>query len=384
MRPLYAKLIVIFTFLSFFSGSLNAHVLQSDTIKGKSLFAKVWNYFSRSNEGRSDKKFDFSIIGAPRYSSDKKFGVAALAAGLYSTDRSDTTLMKSDISLVGDLSTVGYRKIELYGNNIFPHDRFRLIYDAEFYTFPSYTWGIGYDMCNEDKNKTELKRHQVNVKASFLIHLTDNFFIGPTFAYNYIDCDNPDNPEILPDFDRVTSNVGIGFTAVYDTRDVITFPRKGCLLSGTQTFRPQCIGNSHAFSTTELTACFYSQVWKGAVLAGDVNGMLNFGDVPWGLMAQLGGSNSMRGYYEGRYRDKHKLECQLELRQHLWGRNGIVAWVGAGTVFDKFSAIDGNKILPNCGIGYRWEFKKNVNLRFDCGLGKAGQSGVMFSVNEAF
>lgn len=383
-----AKAIIMFTLLFFCGGSTHAigfdSEMQSDTLKGNSLVAKVWNYFSRSNDENSNKKFDFSIIGAPRYSSDKKLGIAALAAGLYSTDRSDTTLMKSDVSFVCDISTVGYKKAELYGNHIFPHDRFRLIYDITGYIFPSYTWGIGYDMCNRDGNKTDLTRGQINIKANFLIRITDNFFFGPTFAYDYIHCNVPDNPDILPDFDRITNNVTLGITAVYDTRDVITNPHKGFYLNFMQSFRPKMIGNDHAFSTSEMTTSCYGRLWKGCTLACNLNGMFNYGDVPWGLMAQLGGSNSMRGYYEGRYRDKNKMECQLELRQHIWGRNGVVAWVGAGTVFNKFSEIESDKILPNYGVGYRWEFKKDVNLRFDCGWGKSGQSGVMFSVNEAF
>ena len=92
----------------------------------------------------------------------------------------------------------------------------------------------------------------------------------------------------------------------------------------------------------------------------------------------------MRGYYEGRYRDKNKIETQIELRQHIWRRNGIVLWAGAGTVFPKFSKMRINHVLPNYGLGYRWEFKKNVNVRLDYGLGKAGQSGFIFNINEAF
>ena len=102
------------------------------------------------------------------------------------------------------------------------------------------------------------------------------------------------------------------------------------------------------------------------------------------MMALLGNSDLMRGYYEGRYRDKHKIEAQLEIRQHIWRRNGIVLWAGAGTVFNKFSAIMMKRILPNYGLGYRWEFKKNVNLRLDYGFGKAGQGGFIFNINEAF
>ena len=43
-----------------------------------------------------------------------------------------------------------------------------------------------------------------------------------------------------------------------------------------------------------------------------------------------------------------------------------------------------DRLLPNAGIGYRWEFKKDVNVRLDYGFGKGGQSGFIFNINEAF
>ena len=171
---------------------------------------------------------------------------------------------------------------------------------------------------------------------------------------------------------------------MYDSRDVLTNPHRGVYLNVSQLFRPKFMGNEYDFSTTELQACAYTRPWKGAVLAFDLESSLNFGNPSWAMMAKLGSSNSMRGYYEGRYRDKHKIETQVELRQHVWKRNGIVLWVGAGTVFNKFSALAFDKLLPNYGLGYRWEFKKNVNVRLDYGFGKSGQSGFLFNINEAF
>ena len=73
--------------------------------------------------------------------------------------------------------------------------------------------------------------------------------------------------------------------------------------------------------------------------------------------------------------------AQVELRQHVWKRSGITVWGGAGSVFhDKHSA---KHVLPNFGVGFRWEFKKNVNVRLDYGFGK-NESGFIFNVNEAF
>lgn len=135
--------------------------------------------------------------------------------------------------------------------------------------------------------------------------------------------------------------------------------------------------------STELTAIYYHRVWKGGVLAGQYHALLNYGNPSWGLMAILGSSYSMRGYYEGRYRDKYAMDAQLELRQHVWRRNGIALWIGAGTIFPKLLDFEVKHILPNYGLGYRWEFKKRVNVRLDFRFGKS-QTGFIFNINEAF
>ena len=181
-----------------------------------------------------------------------------------------------------------------------------------------------------------------------------------------------------------TLNFGAGVTAIYDTRDNLTAPKRGMYIQFMQLMRPKFIGNKYNSYTTDFRIDGYTHLWRGATLAADFRTQLNFGDVEWSMLAQLGDSYSMRGYYQGRYRDNHKMEAQVELRQHVWKRNGVVAWVGAGTIFPKFCKIEWKHILPNMGVGYRWEFKKNVNVRLDYGFGKSGQHSFIFNINEAF
>lgn len=361
---------------------------ESDTLntpaKKKSLITRFLDYFNDANKNKKHKKFDFSIIGGPHYSTDTKLGLGLVAAGLYRTNPNDTILPPSNVSLFGDVSTVGFYMLGIRGTHIFPQDKYRADYTVYFYSFPCDYWGMGYDMGNDDSNKSEMKRWQARIKGSFLFHLGSNFYIGPMVSYDYVIGKNVERPELLNGMVRHTWNLGAGFSAVYDSRDVLTYPHQGLYINLTQCFRPRFMGNDYAFSTTELQVDAYQKVWKGAILAEDFRTMLNFGNPSWGMMALLGNSNSMRGYYEGRYRDKHKMEAQVELRQHIWKRNSLTAWVGAGTVFSKFSNIRSRHILPNYGLGYRWEFKKNVNVRLDYGFGKAGQSGFLFSINEAF
>lgn len=361
---------------------------ESDTLntpaKKKSLITRFLDYFNDANKNKKHKKFDFSIIGGPHYSTDTKLGLGLVAAGLYRTNPNDTILPPSNVSLFGDVSTVGFYMLGIRGTHIFPQDKYRADYTVYFYSFPCDYWGMGYDMGNDDSNKSEMKRWQARIKGSFLFHLGSNFYIGPMVSYDYVIGKNVERPELLNGMDRHTWNLGAGFSAVYDSRDVLTYPHQGLYINLTQCFRPRFMGNDYAFSTTELQVDAYQKVWKGAILAEDFRTMLNFGNPSWGMMALLGNNNSMRGYYEGRYRDKHKIEAQVELRQHIWKRNSLTVWVGAGTVFSKFSNIRSRHILPNYGLGYRWEFKKNVNVRLDYGFGKAGQSGFLFSINEAF
>lgn len=351
---------------------------------GKSWVNRILDYFNDSNKNKKHKRFDFSVIGGPHYASDTKFGLGLVAAGLYRTDPNDSILPPSNVSLYGDVSSVGFYMLGVRGNHIAPKGRYRIDYHLYFYSFPSDFWGIGYEMGDNDANKSDMKRWQAQAEVSFLFRVADNFYIGPMASYDYVIGKHIEHPELLQGMDQHTWNVGAGVSLVYDNRDNLTNPHRGICLNINQMFRPRFMGNDYAFSTTAFRFDAYQRLGKGTVLAEDIGANLNFGNPSWGMMAELGGTHSMRGYYEGRYRDKHSLEATIELRQHVWKRNGIVVWVGAGTIFPKFSALRSKQILPNAGVGYRWEFKKNVNVRLDYGFGKSGQSGFLFNINEAF
>ena len=351
---------------------------------GKSWVNRILDYFNDSNKNKKHKRFDFSVIGGPHYASDTKFGLGLVAAGLYRTDPNDSILPPSNVSLYGDVSSVGFYMLGVRGNHIAPKGRYRIDYHLYFYSFPADFWGIGYEMGDNDANKSDMKRWQAQAEVSFLFRIADNFYIGPMASYDYVIGKHIERPELLQGMDQHTWNVGAGVSLVYDNRDNLTNPHRGICLNINQMFRPGFMGNDYAFSTTAFRFDAYQRLGKGTVLAEDIGANLNFGNPSWGMMAELGGTHSMRGYYEGRYRDKHSLEATVELRQHVWKRNGIVVWVGAGTIFPKFSALRSKQILPNAGVGYRWEFKKNVNVRLDYGFGKSGQSGFLFNINEAF
>lgn len=349
----------------------------------KNIIQKIIDYFDEANKPKENKKFDFSVIGGPHYSTDTKFGIGLVAAGLYRTDMTDTITPPSDVAVYLDATTSMFFKLGVKGNHIMPRDRSRLSYDVNFSSVATKFWGIGYKNNVNDENESTYKYLNSQAQVSYVWQIAPRLFVGPMAAFDYINGRRFEKPWLWEGEADRTFNLGVGFTIQYDTRDFLTNAFKGIYLRVDQRFNPRFLLNKYAFSLTELDFSVYHGLWRDATLAFQLHSRFTYGNTPWGLLSTLGGSYNMRGYFEGRYRDKSAMDVCLELRQHIWRRNGIAVWVGAGTVFPKFSALRWNQVLPNYGIGYRWEFKKRVNVRLDLGFGRH-QTGFIFSINEAF
>ena len=352
------------------------------------LYDRVVGYFNKANEPHPEKKLDISFIGGPHYSSEAGFGIGVVGSGIYYTRRDslgrpDASTPASSLSVKLDVTTGQLYKVSGDGYHIFGGDRFRINYDGYFYSFKDKFWGVGYENGSQKDNESIFTRLQAQIRADFVINFSHRLFLGPLARFNYVNATRIDRPELFEGQRARTFSTGIGVTAFYDTRDYPLNAYKGVFVRVDQIFNPHFLGNHYAFAETDFTAVIYASLWKGAVLASRLHADLTYGNTPWGLMPTFGGSVAMRGYYEGRYRDKCETDITVELRQHVWRRNGLVVWVGAGTVYPKFSAIRWRHILPNYGIGYRWQFKPRVNVRLDLGFGR-GDKGINFSINEAF
>lgn len=356
---------------------------QTDSTRRTSFFSKVYKYFEGSNEDKTlTKKIDFSIIGGPHYASDVGFGIGLVAAGLYRIDRSDLSIPPSSVSIFGDVATSGFYSLGIRGNTLIKSAKYRIDYTVYFHSMPTLYWGIGYDN-GVNADPTEYKQLQNEIKSDFLYRVAKNTYIGATADFNYVAGKKFKDISYLNGEDASYINVGVGLTAIYDSRDFIFNASRGFYVKLDQMFFPKAIGNKGALTRTEIFTNYYHKLWKGAVMAYDVHAQVNFGDVPWTQLAIMGGSYRMRGYYIGRYRDNGLIEAQVELRQKVYRRNGVTAWVGGGNVFPSLDKFNVSHTLPNYGIGYRWEFKNRINVRLDYGFGR-NQSGFIFNINEAF
>lgn len=357
---------------------------KDSIVRKDNIIQKIIRYFERSNKDSITDHPRFSFIGGPHYSSDTKFGIGLLAAGLYTTDTSQDSLQPSNITLFADITTGRYFKLGVEGLHLYKHNTRRIDYELFFNSYSTYYWGIGVDNGSCKDNKTKYLLLNFDFRVNHLWRIFNNVYLGPEMEIGHTSAGHIRNPEMWSSQPTKATILSLGGKLQWDTRDNYTFPTSG--LSGVISINyNQGLTSSFdkGYYSIAFNVCHYTPLWRGGILASRLHGDFTFGNTPWCEMPTLGASATMRGYYEGQYRDKREMDATVELRQHLLRRSGIVVWGGIGSVFPSFGSFHGRYLLPTYGLGYRWEFKKNTNVRIDVGFGKKCM-GIEFDIGEAF
>lgn len=370
------------------SVSADSSALADTTVRRRSFVGRVIDYFSKSTVDRTfEKKIDVTFAGGPSYSKTTSLGIGVLAAGLYRVDRTDSVTPPSDVSVFASISISGFYSLGVEGNTYFSRGRSKLDYQAMFASAPRDLWGIGYRDATANRETSYVEK-SYKVHARYLYRVLPYTFVGPRLSFQHTRGKKFDatGDEYIRYQKHSYTATGIGAIVEFDSRDFIPGPWRGFYVSLEGTVFPKGLGScgSTLFRTT-FTFDWYQRIWKDCILAFDFYGEFNSAHTPWPMLARMGGSHRMRGYYEGRYADNCMLAAQVELRQRIWRRIGCTVWGGAGNVFSGRSddRFDWAHTLPNYGVGLRWELKKRVNVRLDYGFGRR-TSGFLLSINEAF
>ena len=361
--------------------------------RGREAFVR---YVANSATDESfERKVDMTFIPTIYYTPSTSVGLAVMASGRYRLDKENRTIPASDFSLYATASLTGFYRVGVRGCNIFRNDNQRIVYNAEFYSMPTQFWGVGYEAAMSNTALRYLSSRTL-VDARFLQKVAKGLYVGAgvDFDYHFGRFDRgkyASEEELLARLngERVEYNAtGLSLFVEFDTRDAISNPQRGVYVAAQAKVRPKGMNSvGQTLWGGHLSANYYQRLWKGAVLAFDLQGEINSKGTPWVYNASLG--SALRGYYAGRFNDLCALSLQAELRQRIYKRFGAVAWGGAANVFSDFLSFAWSKTLPTYGVGLRYEIMSGVNLRLDYGFGGRDHRGklihgAVFSLNEAF
>ena len=147
------------------------------------------------------------------------------------------------------------------------------------------------------------------------------------------------------------------------------------------------LGSSREFQRYALFWTWHRRLGSDRwVIATNVNSQVVSGDAPFYALSSLGfGEGGLRGYTQGRYRDKVALTAQAEGRWHDDGRFGATVFGGFGQVAPTLGDLGDALVLPAGGVGLRYQLTRNypMHMRFDYAWGK-NDNLFYFSVAEAF
>jgi len=130
---------------------------------------------------------------------------------------------------------------------------------------------------------------------------------------------------------------------------------------------------------------YYKKINKKLVWANQFVSQNTIGEVPFLLLPKLGGPFLARGYYQGRFRDKHMHVLQTELRQDLFWRLGIVAFGSLGAVENEFlmNAVKDLKWAGGAGLRFKMSKNDRANVRLDFSF-TPDSKGIYIFFAEAF
>ncbi len=382
-----------------------------DTLKTDSLFQPIsvspqhtsWlhGWWQQLINGHIDRTFekpvDMSWVAGPTYADDGGFGIGGTASGLFRLNRTDSLLTPSNVSITANATLDQFYSLYLKSNIYFDRKNSIEIY-ADIQSRNRYFWGIDYHQCEANYGKEQRFRYfSSNIYAKYLYRLPKHFQIGSILQYNMRNVMHIDylhdslHSDYLQGQDDHYGHIALGAVAQYDTRDHIITPTCGIYVMLQQMLHRRLIGHGPDFAwNTIFNFRAFQPLWKGGVFAYDFYANCFDRSVPWPIRQEIAADYArMRGYYIGRFFDNNQMNTTLELRQKIWKRIGMTAWYGCGNFFNNWDDYEWKRWskLPSFGMGLRFEFKKNTNIRLDFGNSKDGptySTAFVFDMGEAF
>ncbi|WP_346347788.1 BamA/TamA family outer membrane protein [Shewanella marinintestina] len=341
----------------------------------------------------------FDILGGPAFTPEN--GLMMALGGLYSfkTERDQAELQRSSVSLFGIVNKgdgdVGY-SLRSKQNLFFDNDDIR--YNGLFVLADQSEnfWGVGYNAGKQQaaSDDTLLNKTALTYNANLDFKSDYGFYFGPALRINYFKPDEDSLPptaiddENFQQFKDKPLSIGLGFSINYDCRDVTVNAWQGQYLNFEYINYSPSFGGDNQYQKALIDHRYYHTLAVGKVLAFYNAYQWSEGDVPYYDLPTLGGQSSLRGLYQGRYRDTEAIEHTLEYR-HTFLRNngelsahGMTLWAGIGSVAGTDTHLY-EKLLYSYGIGYRYELQPRMNVRVDLGFSD-GDSGFYLTFTEAF
>lgn len=337
----------------------------------------------------TSKNLNYLILPAVFRTPETGWGYGGSGSVTFKTSHKNDTLTRtSSVSVYAVFTERGQNIQAIDGNIFFPEEKHILYFDAAHSYFPENFWGIGHETI--DHWSERYKADQYNFSIHFKRQLFERVFGGIIYDYQNVFSINYNQGGVFDTtkFEGKSPYTisGAGFSASYDSRNKSFWPTKGFFANLMVTRYNEGIGSGFDFTKLTLDIRFFQKLFLEHIFAVQFYNYSTFGATPMKTLARFGGVDNMRGFYQGRFRDKNMSSLIAEYRAPLFWRISLVAFGGIGNVYSENKNILKNQMLYSFGGGIRLRMlkKDNLNVRIDYGYYNKYNSGLYFTLGECF
>lgn len=343
-----------------------------------------------------DPNKDWSIFAFPlafyQPETSVEFGVGGVYSFYHKTKDEQRKKSESFITPYFLYSIKKQMRTELTGQLFFDEDKYFLDFELSYYKYFYYYYGLGNESLKENEETYDSKRLNFRVDALYKFWEKNNKRMYAGMRYQVLNNNITSfDPEGLLASDNLVGlaggfSQGAGVQFMYDSRDNVYFPWKGSYLKTSFTGFPGLRANDYKFSQVQVDYRSFMGIKNRVVLATQILVDLSLGNTPFYMMPSFGGKDNMRGYIDGRYRDRHSVQVQGEIRIPAFKRLIFAGFYGTGFVSDevkKLFYVWKHNVAVGGGVRYKLFKDKNLSMRADIAFWQ-NTFGFYFVFNEAF
>lgn len=342
-----------------------------------------------THDDRPAEKPRFLVYPTLGYSPETSWEFGAAGSILFHAKNNPDRNRLSEITIFG-FGTVRAQYGLWIDNAVYTDcDQWIILGRMRFQRFPLLYYGIGPEAPAEAP--TVVNGTYFLLRQRAFRRVARNWFLGPEIdvqSLTRVDFGGEHLTRSLPEGAQGSTNFGIGLGTVYDSRPNMLNTRNGWFAELSWLHYDRAWGSDYGFNLYFSEVRRYKSMGRGQVLALQALGSIVQGNAPFNQLSLMGNESLMRGYYTGRYRDRHYYAAQAEYRflpLPFSEYFGAAAFLGVGAVAPTFSAISWRNVRWAGGVGLRYLIfpKKDIFVRLDVGFTREGPAFYLFT-GEAF
>jgi len=331
---------------------------------------------------------ELPLIGFPvgGYTPETRWGVGLAGSYHFQISKQDTISPVSHIQL-GAVVTQNRQQVYSLPYSIFWKQRTNQVYGE--ITYSNYLYYFFGTQSHPQEEKERYDSKFLRFRFNYLKKIHPSIYIGGRWWLNdfkITDYDEEGNLiKGLVDGSKGGTASGPGLILLFDNRNKVYYSTSGRYLELVYHNQDELFGSDFRYHRFRFDARQFLPLSNKTTLGIQVFGDFLNGNVPFFEMTGVGGDKRMRGYLEGRYRDKNLVLLQFEYRYRLSERWAFTAF-GSSAIIENTIAdysIENAKWTGGAGIRYFFDPKKRMTIRLDAAFN--GESVLPYlSVGEAF